>query len=528
MNERSPPTSYRISTALFLRVLAAIYLIAFVSLWVQIEGLIGENGLLPIRSRLEWLDGRLGAGAYWSFPTLCWVDSSDAFLHGLCAGGTALALYATAFPFASWVWLALWALYLSLAVAGQSFLNFQWDALLLEVGLLAVFLAPFRFLPRWRYPAHPSRLALWMYRWLLFRFMILSGLVKIASRDAVWLDLSALEVHYMTQPLPPWTAWYVHHMPSWVHTACCGMMFFIELAVPFLIFLPRLFRLFGAALLIALQLVIIATGNYGFFNLLTIALCLLLIDDAFWEQAIARRFAKRRSKKRAAPDDVSAAESEETPAGAGAPEGAPAGASPGLPPPRRAWTRWVPVPVLALLFVLSLPPTVNVVVRTFDPRAEWFLDFGRLEAVFRPFRSVNGYGLFANMTEERPEIVIEGSRDGETWIAYEFKYKPGDPERAPGFVAPYMPRLDWQMWFAALRPNRPPWFGGLCRHLLLGTPEVLALIDHNPFPDAPPLALRAILYRYEFTSPEEKKERGAWWKRERLGNYLAPVSLRAR
>ncbi len=464
---------------------------------------------------LDWWGERLGAEAYGRVPTLCWISSSDTFLHLLCGTGTLVAVYACVFPFACWPWLLLWALYLSLAIAGQDFLGFQWDVLLLEIGFIATFLAPLAFRPSLRLSASPSFLVLGLYRWLLFRFMLLSGLVKIASRDAVWLDLSALEYHYMTQPLPPCTAWYIDHIPSWFHKASCGFMFFIELAVPFLIFMPRFFRLLGTILLIAFQLVIIASGNYGFFNLLTIILCLLLIDDHCWRQLVSRLRKREERDVFVAPrenygDPI--VDDEESPS-----------VAVGL---LRPWPRWALVPVLALLFFLSLPPTVSVVLRTFRQPTDWLLHLEPVERIFRPFRTVNGYGLFANMTEERPEIVIEGSTDGQTWKAYEFKHKPGDMSRAPGFVAPYMPRLDWQMWFAALNPNPPPWFGSLCHHLLLGTPNVLELIGSNPFPEKPPLALRAILYRYDFTSSEESQAEGHWWKRERLRMYLGPMTLR--
>ena len=229
--------------------------------------------------------------------------------------------------------------------------------------------------------------------------------------------------------------------------------------------------------MIALQLVIIASGNYGFFNLLTIALCLLLIDDHFWLELVRRVGKKEERDVFVAPrenygDPI--VDTEETPAAAGS--------------LLRPWPRWVLLPVLGLLFSLSLPPTLSVVLRTFRQPTDWLRRFEPVEEIFRPFRTVNRYGLFANMTEERPEIVIEGSTDGQIWKAYEFKYKPGVLSRAPGFVAPYMPRLDWQMWFAALKQRPPPWFGSLCRHLLLGTPDVLELIGSHPFPEKPPHA----------------------------------------
>ena len=146
-----------------------------------------------------------------------------------------------------------------------------------------------------------------------------------------------------------------------------------------------------------------------------------------------------------------------------------------------------------------------------------------------PFRSINSYGLFARMTVDRPEIVIEGTNDGRTWSAYEFKWKPGDPSRPPGFVAPHQPRLDWQMWFAALRSYERTgdrWFPRFLGKLLEGSPAVLELLETNPFPEAPPRWIRAVLYDYRFTDPATRRAEGLWWARHRVSLYAHPVGLR--
>jgi predicted DCC family thiol-disulfide oxidoreductase YuxK len=472
--------TYVAASALFLRLLGLCYLAAFLSLWVQIDGLIGANGVLPIAPLLDWLRPQTGAGRFWSVPTLAWISSSDAALHIQCAAGAGASLLLLAGLAPAWSAAAAWLLYLSLSVAGQSFLEFQWDFLLTETGLLAVFLAaPSRL--RLRRGLFAPRLARFLLVWLLFRVMLSSGVVKLASGDASWRSLTALRVHYETQPLPPWTAWFMHQLPASFQTVSCLFLFFVELAVPFLYFAPRRLRHFACGMTILLQAIVAATGNYAFFNLLTISLAVLLVDDrafpARWREAAA--------------------------ASAG----------------RSRWPRWVLVPVAAVLLAASAVPFLaSLDLRNAIPRPL----IGLYRAV-SPLRSANGYGLFAVMTSERPEIVLEGSADGATWRPYEFRWKPGDPLRRPRFVAPHQPRLDWQMWFAALGNYQAnPWLTSVMARLREGSPEVLGLLATNPFPGNPPRFVRAVLYDYRFTNAEERRRTGAWWRRELRGLY-APV-----
>jgi len=472
--------TYSAATALFLRLLGLCYLAAFVSLWVQIDGLIGANGVLPIAPLLDWVRSHADGGRYWLLPTLSWISSSDAALHLQCAAGTGAALLLLAGLAPAWSAAAAWLLYLSLSVAGQTFLEFQWDFLLTETGLLAIFLAP---PSRWRLRSGLStpRLARFLLVWLLFRLMLSSGAVKLGSGDAAWRSLTALRVHYETQPLPPWTAWFVHQLPAAFQTLSCVFLFFVELVVPFLFFAPRRLRLFACGMTILLQILIAATGNYAFFNVLTISLAVLLLDDA----AFPKRWRDAASS------------------GAG----------------RGGWPRWILVPAAAILLAASAVPFLaSVGLRGAIP--------GPLAAVYRavePLRSANGYGLFAVMTMERPEIVLEGSEDGASWKPYEFRWKPGDPRRRPRFVAPHQPRLDWQMWFAALGDYRAnPWLVSTMARLREGLPQVLSLLAVNPFPAQPPRFVRAVLYDYRFTNAEERRRTGASWKRELRGLY-APV-----
>jgi hypothetical protein len=282
-------TTFYLSRWLFLRALGCIYLIAFLSLWVQIHGLIGSNGILPAERYLAAVHQQVGTEGYYLLPTLFWLNPSDACLHFLCAGGVvlSLALIAGFFPTATLA--GLWMLYLSLVTVGQAFLSFQWDVLLLETGLLAIFFAPLRIRDAFTRVSETSGAFLWLLRWLLFRLMFASGFVKIAS-DAVWRNLTALNFHYETQPLPTWFGWYAHQLPEWFHKASTIGMFAAELVIPFLIFAPRRPRIVGCVGLVALQILIILTGNYCFFNLLTLVLCLLLIDDVMWKALLPKRF----------------------------------------------------------------------------------------------------------------------------------------------------------------------------------------------------------------------------------------------
>jgi lipase maturation factor 1 len=484
---------------LFLRGLGIIYLIAFVSLWVQIIGLIGGAGILPatdlmVQARQALDANGVGLDRFRVLPTLGWFADSDTALRLQCALGTGLAI-ALILGFAPLVALGgLWILYLSLATVGQDFLGFQWDNLLLEVGLLSMFFAPCQLLPRPNREKPPPRPAVWMIRLLLFKLMFLSGVVKLASGDPLWRSLSALTRHYETQPLPNVIAWHAHHLPLWAHKTSCALMFAVELAAPFLLFAPRRLRLFSALSIGLLQVSILLSGNYTFFNWLTLLLCIAACDDFTLGRVLPRKLGDLYNRS-----------------GPSVPSGS-------------IW-RWRNAPIL-LIFALVIGIYLVQIVSSFGrlPSAA-----SPLVAVYRwlsPLRSINSYGLFAVMTPDRPEIIVEGSRDGRDWKPYAFHHKPGALDRAPTFVAPHQPRLDWQMWFAALGNARQnPWFVSFCIRLLQDSPEVVGLLGENPFPGSPPKYIRARLYQYHFTNPEERRRTGNWWKRELQGEYLPPISL---
>jgi hypothetical protein len=476
---------YWISSWLFVRILAVVYLAAFASLWVQIDGLIGSKGIVPAEAFLQEAKLQYGSASYYLFPTLCWFGAGDGSLHFICASGIMLAILLLIGVLPGPACLGLWMLYLSLSVVGQEFLAYQWDTLLTETGLLAVFLAPWRLRPLLFDGSGPSRIVVWLFHWQLFRLMFMSGLVKILSDDPSWRHLTALHFHYETQPIPTWTSWYMYQLPVWLQAVSVLFTFAVELVLPVYILGPRPCRVIAFIAISLLQLLIAATGNYGFFNLLTVALCVLLLDDRCYP-----------ARWRPAP-------------------------IPMAPRPILRLRQALVLVVVFMPFAFTAMPMLLIV----WPSSQWPSWLVTTRTMASSLRSFNSYGLFAVMTTERREIVVEGSDDSRSWLSYEFKWKPGDAARAPSFTGLHMPRLDWQMWFAALRDQPESWFENLMVRLLQGSPPVLSLLEHNPFPDKPPRYIRASTYPYHFTTPDERRATGAWWRREYQGLYSAPMSL---
>jgi lipase maturation factor 1 len=535
-----PPT-YFCARRCFLSALGLIYLIAFISLWIQIDGLVGTKGIIPIEIYLADAKAQLGLAALSVLPTLCWISSTNAFLHFLCGGGVVLSLLLI-FRIAPAISAGLlFIVYLSLAVAGQNFLSFQWDILLLETGFLAIFFAPWQLWPR-RIPVAAavsagadsatasdraanrtdssrgepatttegpvSSVALFLLKFLLFKLMFMSGMVKLTSGDNCWgwadhslrwSALTALDYHYWTQPLPTIFAWFADKHPEWFKQFSVAFCLTVEIIVPFFIWAPRRLRLIAAALLIFLQLAIAITGNYCFFNLLTITLCLLLIDDGSVD-AIVRRGSRAPA--------VAASLREACTFRAGK---------------RLQIANFAGIAVV----IFTVPLNLWLCYTAIKPEAKWPKWLESTYIRIEPFRIVNGYGVFRVMTKERPEIEVQGSGDGVDWIAYEFKWKPGDVNRPPRWCAPHQPRLDWQMWFAALGgPRQEQWFENFVVRLLQNEPSVTALLARNPFPNKPPVYIRAILFKYQFTTAEERRRTGAWWKRREVGEFFPEASLR--
>jgi|WetSurMetagenome_2_1015567.scaffolds.fasta_scaffold40919_3 lipase maturation factor 1 len=468
-------SEYELTAWLFLKGLALVYLAAFLSLAVQIDGLAGSGGILPFRELLDEQFTHYGYAALLLLPNLFWINCSDMALQGAAYAGAVLAVLL----FFGWcrqrvILVLLFLLYLSLYHAGQTFTNFQWDYLLLESGFLAIFLVNV-----------PTRLLIFLYHWLLFRLRFLSGFSKLASGDPSWSGFSALKYYFETQPLPHVGAWYVHQLPDWMLGIGVALTFFAELVVPFFIFLPRRFRLIAAAVTIAMQLLIIATSNHNFFNLLTILLCLFLLDDKLVTRWIPKAFRPRQRDLFQPPVSGAAGKAA---IGAGA------------------------------VMILALSGTMMVEMLTQEPLSEeayWFASLGPRYGIG------NVYHVFPTMQTERQELQIAGSDDGIRWKHYVFRYKPGKPGQIPGFIVPHQPRLDWMMWFVPPQgDDMHTWFPRLLDALAKNNPAVTRLLAVNPFEGkAPPLFLRVEAYRYRFTTPEERARSGDWWKIDYLGEF---------
>ncbi|MBX9689500.1 MAG: lipase maturation factor family protein [Candidatus Obscuribacterales bacterium] len=485
---------------LFLRLLSICFFSAFLSMAVQITGLFGSNGIIPLKTQLEMLSRSLGATAVLNYPSIFFFNADDGFLQAICYTGAFVSGLAFLGTFTAPCLALSWLLYLSIVSVGQDFMGFQWDSLLLETGLLAVFFAPWskrEIAPfdrlRFESQNEVSLFFLFLLRLLCFKLMLLSGLCKLASQDETWRDLSALSYHYYTQPLPTPIAWFLQKLPSLIQRISTALVFVIELILPLsLLSFFRIARIFSATAFIVLMLVIMLSGNYAFFNLLTIAVCLTLLDDRAVLTLMPRSF---RLNHKVKPLNF-----------------------------RQSFSSTLRSSVAALAIAsVSISCLCLCFIRDVES-----LPFAMQLPLFllQPIRSFNSYGLFAVMTRTRKEIIVEGSNDGKTWLAYEFRFKPGDIHRAPPIVAPHQPRLDWQMWFAALAPGeRSLWFDSFMKKLLEGSPEVLSLLSKNPFPDKAPLEIRAKLYDYKFSDWNALLTRGQWWQRREESEYYPASSL---
>jgi len=506
---------HRIGRSLFVRGMGIIYLIAITSWWSQLGLLVGEDGLAPASRLIEWVTQRsdgTGQNPFWSLPGLFWLTStSDFALHLLAFAGCLLSLLVIAGRLVGPALAGLWVIYLSFVNSGGVFMSFQWDILLLEAGFLAVFLCRWEGKTAWLNPPPltlVNRIALVWSWFLIAKLMFFSGWVKLAwdsgTHPEWWSEATAMTYHYMTQPLPTWTAWWTHQLPAWFHKASLVPMYLIEILLPFAVIFGRRGRVAASAGFTGLMLLVLLTGNYTYFNWLTIALCLPLVHDRCWPEWLRRRL-----------------------------DFEPLGLS------GRAGLRPLLIrlsiagPALLLLGLLNLQVILRDLHRAPSPVLSANLVPAWLNALATkasPFHLASGYGLFRTMTTERPEIIIEGSSDGLQWFAYDFAWKVDEIGDRPQFVAPHQPRVAWQFWFAALegrfdyRSANAVWIESLVLKLLAGDRSVEALIKATPFPDTPPRLIRARLMRYEFTTPEERRETGDWWRRVVIGDYLPAVS----
>jgi len=465
-------SDYALTRFVFQRLLAFLYAVAFLIAANQLKGLIGSRGLLPLRLFLQRV-------SFWEAPSLFWLNHSNTFLLALSWLGFALSMFALlgfSDLYSTWlsvfVWFLLWLLYLSIVNVGQTFYGFGWEMLILETGFLAIFLGSMR--------APPSEIVIWLLRWVLFRLMFGAGMIKIRG-DSCWRDLTCLQFHYETQPLPNPLSWYFHHLPVWANRG--GVLFnhFAELIVPFGYFGPRKVRIAAGLITIVFQGILILSGNLSWLNCITIVLCFACFDDRFLTSilAVIGGWLPARAAEMAYPNFVIYA-------------------------------------LAALVALLSIKPALNIL----SPAQA-------MNASFDPLHLVNTYGAFGSVTRERDEIVIEGTNDSivtenTPWTEIPFKGKPGDLFRRPPQVTPYHFKIDWQMWFAAMSSYQyNPWLLNLMGKILQGEKDAIELLGPNPFPGAPPKFVRVRSYKYHFTGWGEK----AWWKRDLVGEYLPPLSL---
>ncbi|QES45163.1 hypothetical protein DEJ49_33000 [Streptomyces venezuelae] len=461
--------AYWLSRLIFQRALAVLYVMAFLGAALQFRALIGERGMLPVPKYVERVPFRAA-------PSLFQLRFSDR-LFALCAwAGCAVAVALLAgvdnlLPLwgAMLLWLVPWALYLSIVNVGQTWYGFGWESLLLEVGFLAVFLGNDR--------VAPPVLVLFLLRWVLFRVEFGAGLIKMRG-DACWRELTCLDFHHETQPMPGPLSWFFHHLPKPVHRVEVAANHVTQLVVPFLLFTPQPVATGAACLMIVTQLWLVLSGNFSWLNWITVVLAVAALDLSRWHTA----------------PDVAG-------------------------PP--VWYEVVVTAVAVLLLAMSYRPVRNLLSRR-----------QVMNRSFDPLHLVNAYGAFGSVNRVRQEIVIEGTadtvpREDSDWRAYEFKGKPGDIHRWPRQFAPYHLRLDWMMWFAGLSPAYArSWFGPLVERLLDDDRDTLRLLRSSPFPPgSPPVYIRARLYRYRYTTWRELRETGACWERTYVREFLGPTRL---
>jgi hypothetical protein len=470
--------AYWLARWAFERALAVVYLIAFIAAIQQFTPLLGERGLLPVPRFIKRVPFR-------ESPSIFYLHYSDTFLKVIAGIGAFLSVCVLA----GWVqrgplwlgavvWFVLWAFYLSIVNVGQTFYGFGWESIMLEAGFLAIFLGPASL--------SAPFIVILLIRWLLFRVEFGAGLIKMRG-DPCWRDLTCLDYHYETQPLPNPLSWYAHHLPPRFHKISVAGNHFTQLIVPWALFAPQPIASIAALLMILTQGWLVLTGNYAWLNYITIILAFSGFSDGVLRSIL--------------------------------PLGVPATAP--LPPAFYA----VLLALAAATVILSIPPVANM----FSPGQ--LMNFS-----YNPLHLVGTYGAFGSVTKRRLEVIVEGTRGSTApgddltrstgWREYEFKAKPGDPRRMPPIVAPYHLRIDWLMWFLPFSPYQyPAWFPRFCAGLLSNDPQVLSLIRTNPFPDAPPRYVRARFYLYHFSTPAERQETGQWWTRSVVAEYLPPLSL---
>lgn len=520
---------------LFLRALGIVYFSAFFALLFQVKGLIGTHGILPADDLLEQAR-RAGAFRFWYVPSLLWLSSSDHMLMALMWAGlvASVLLIANVWPRVTLV--ICFVSFLSFVSAAQEFSGYQSDGMLLEAGFLSLFLASPGIRPGWGAKNPPTRAAmlLLLYEW--FRIYFESGIVKLASGDPTWRNLTAMYEYYQNGPLPTWIGWYAEQLPHWFQRGAAGATLFMELVLVWMAFLPWRWRIVCFFMVTVWQIGVILTANYAFLNYLVLFLAILLLDDHYLRRFVPERWRKGLAAPAPVPmehaptdalvrmnlSDVQQLES------GGAENEAEAVEAIG---DREADVRafhWrgllhsagIAVTALAMIWIFYATSVEMLGILVHDVP----LPVSPVAAL-GPFRIANQYGLFAVMTPHRYEIEFQGSNDGVTWTAYPFRYKPQDPRERPRIYAPYQPRFDWNLWFASLGSWRENPLVLRTQVLLLKNDrDVLGLFGRNPFRDASPKYVRTVLWQYWFSTREEKRTEGIWWTRKELGTYSPTIA----
>lgn len=505
---------------LLLRALGLIYFSAFYSLLFQIRGLIGNNGILPATEYIEAVAHTYGVARFWFAPSLFWLSTSNAWLMAVCWIGLLAAVLLVFNLWPRGTLLVCFACFLSFVAVASDFSGYQSDGMLLEAGFIALFFAPRGFSPGWGETHPASRASLFLLQWEWFRIYFESGVVKLASGDPQWRNWTAMDQYYQNGPLPTWIGYYAQHLPHWFHASTVFITFAVELGIVWMMFLPRRWRLVCFVIVTMLQAGIILTANYTFLNYLVLSLGILLLDDGYLARVLPRRWRAQFAQASA----VAIALRPQQPHAKAEPalsilDSAPIPPTPPRLTPTKHFSAWKLALTSVILSWVFYSTTVQLL---------WMF-FPRLPlptapvAALDPLRIANRYGLFAVMTRGRYEIEFQGSNDGQNWTPYPFRYKPQDPSKAPGIYAPYQPRFDWNLWFASLGNWRDnPIVLSTEERLLSNSHDVLQLFAGNPFANAPPKQIRAVLWQYWFTTPAEKRQTGTWWRRQMLGLY-APV-----
>jgi len=492
---------------IFLRGLGLIYFSAFYSLVFQIKGLIGPDGILPADEYLRAL-AKLGMERFWFAPTLLWFASGSHMLVAICWIGmvAAVLLVLNVWPRAALV--VCFVCFLSFVSAAQDFSGYQSDGMLLEAGFISLFFAPAGLRPGLGRCHLPARASLFLLQWEWFRIYFESGVVKLASGEPQWRNFTAMDEYYQNGPLPTWIGWYVEHLPHSFHAFATGATLVLELGLVWMLFMPRRWRIACFFIVTLWQIPVILTANYTFLNYLVLLLGVLLLDDSFLQRWLPKSMLRHISEP--------------------SPLDTPQGVSPSTDGARRTWLSHFSNLRLAFTSVtlcwIFYATTVEMIWILFPrlPLPTWPV------AVLEPFRIANRYGLFAVMTRGRYEIEFQGSNDGQNWATYPFRYKPQDLAAAPRIYAPYQPRFEWNLWFASLGAWRDNMFVvSTEERLLANNRDVLALFAGNPFPDAPPTQVRAVVWEYWFTTRAEKRATGMWWRRKFLGLYAPTLTLQS-